>query len=146
MQDTAQTLPPSAPRTRALLVDDSRDVTGALARFVAMHADLECVGELDCAEGLVEEVVQRRPDVVVLDLTMPGSCPLGTIRALAARVPSCRVIAHSGYDDPNTREEARRAGAWELVGKRDPADLLVVIRRAAQSAPSARPASALPLF
>ncbi len=141
MQDTAQTLPPSAPRTRVLLVDDSRDVTGALARFVAMHADLECVGELDCAEGLVEEVVQRRPDVVVLDLTMPGACPLGTIRALAARVPSCRVIAHSGYDDPNTREEARRAGAWELVGKRDPADLLVVIRRAAQSAPFARPAS-----
>jgi len=140
MEDTAQTLPPSAPRTRVLLVDDSRELTGALVRFVAMHPDLECVGELNCADGLVEEVVRRCAEVVVLDLTMPGDCPMGAIRALAARFPSCRVIAHSGYTDPATREEARRAGAWELVGKGDPRDLLVVIRRAAQSAPSARTA------
>ncbi len=117
MEDTAQTFPPSAPRTRVLLVDDSRDVNGALAMFFATHSNLGCVGELDCADGLVEEVVQRRPGVVVLGLTMPGDCSLGAIRALAALVTSRRVIAHSGFTDPATRKEVRRAGAWKLVGK-----------------------------
>ena len=111
-----------------------------------MHADLECVGELDCAEALVERVVQRRPEVVVLDLTMLGACPLGRSVPWPSVFPTCRVIAQSGHNDPETREEARRAGAWELVGKGDLRDLLVVIRRAERSGRSARPASFPRLF
>lgn len=118
-------------RTRVLCVDDSPDMAEMLVRLMRAQPDLEDAGALDSAEGIVDEVVRRRADVVVLDLTMPGPPPLGAIRAIADHVPSCRVIAYSGYDDPGTREAARRAGAWELVSKHgEPGDIIAAIRRA----------------
>jgi len=141
-------LPPSAApspirRTRVLCVDDSPDIGKMLARLIREQPDLEDAGVLDRAEGLVDEVIGRRADVVVLDLTMPGFDPVVVIRALAVRLPSCRVIAFSGYDDPDTKDEVRCAGAWGLVSKHgESADIIRAIRLAgAESTPQAtRPA------
>jgi len=73
---------------------------------------------------------------VVLDLTMPGPDPVEAIRVLAERAPSCRVIAFSGYDDPETKDEVCRAGAWGLVSKHgEPRDLLRAIRLAREASP-----------
>jgi DNA-binding NarL/FixJ family response regulator len=122
----------SAHRTRVLCVDDSADIARMLARMVGQQSDLEDAGVLSSAEGLVEEAVRRRTDIVVLDLTMPGPPPLAAVRELVSRIPSCRVIAYSGYDDPETREEAASAGACELVSKHgEPGEILSAIRRAA---------------
>jgi len=118
-------------RTRILCVDDSADVADMLARLVRSEPDLESVGTLGSAEGLVDEVIRLRAEVVVLDLTMPGPSPLAAIHDLAVRAPSCRVIAFSGYDDPGTKDEVRRAGAWGLVSKHGkPADIIRGIRLA----------------
>ena len=124
---------PLAPhRTRVLCVDDAPDITEMLARLVRREPDLEDAGALDSAEGIAEEVVRRRVDVVVLDLNMPGPSPIEAIPAIAARAPSVRVIVYSGYDDPATRAAVRRAGASEVVSKNaEPADLIRAIRRVA---------------
>ncbi len=124
-------LSPSGParRTRVLCVDDSQDVGEMLARLIRKQPDLDDAGVLDRAEGLVDEVIGRKVDVVVLDLSMPGPDPIEAIRALAQHVPSCRVIAFSGYDDSGTKDEVCRAGAWGLVSKNSqPADILRAIR------------------
>jgi len=111
-----------------------------LARLIRDQPDLEDAGVLDRAEGLVDEVLGQRADVVVLDLTMPGPDPMGAIRALALRVPSCRVIAFSGYDDPEMKDEVRCAGAWGLVSKNgQPADIIRAIRSAGGEAPPPGP-------
>lgn len=118
--------------TRVMYVDDSRDITDTLAMLTLGHADLETVGTLDSTDGIVEEVLQRRAGVLVLDLTIPGESPLEAIRELAKRAPSCRVIVYSGYDDDRTRDAALRAGAWALVSKRDdPDEIIRAIRRVA---------------
>jgi len=120
------------PRTRVLCVDDSPDLVEMLARLVGGAPDMVSVGKLGSAERMAEEVVLRRADVVVLDLTMPGPAPLAAIGLLAELAPHCRVIAYSGYDDFETREAARVAGACELVSKHgEPADIIRAIRRVA---------------
>ncbi|MDZ4830020.1 MAG: response regulator transcription factor [Phycisphaerae bacterium] len=121
---------PATPRTRVLCVDDSADMSEMLALFIRRQPDMEDAGVLGSAEGIVDEVIRCRAAVVVLDLTMPGPSPLEAIRELRNQVPSCRVIAFSGYDDQDTRESAQRAGAWELVSKHgDLSDILKAIRR-----------------
>jgi DNA-binding NarL/FixJ family response regulator len=124
-------------RTRVLCVDDSVDLVVMLARMINGQPDLENVGGMASADGLSDEVERRRPDVVVLDLNMPGSPPLAAIRELAVRAPQCRVITYSGHDDDATICAALDAGAWEHISKnRDPFDILHAIRRVA-----ARPAA-----
>ncbi len=119
-------------RTRVLCVDDSGDITDMLAQLVDGTPDMVCVGTLDSAKRIAEEVILHQADVVVLDLTMPGPAPLEAIGLLAERAPRCRVIAYSGYDDLETKETARAAGAWELVSKRgEPTDIILAIRRVA---------------
>jgi DNA-binding NarL/FixJ family response regulator len=123
---------PQSPRTRVLCVDDSADIGRMVTRFIRAQPDMESVGTLDSAEGLVNECIQRRPDILVLDLTMPGPDPLGAIRALTARLPSCRVIAYSGHDDQQTSDQVFGAGAWELVSKNgEPDGIITAIRRVA---------------
>jgi DNA-binding NarL/FixJ family response regulator len=124
-------------RTRVLCVDDSTDIVVMLARMISGEADFESVGSMENADGLAGEVERCRPDVVVLDLSMPGAPPLAMIRELAARLPLCRVIAYSARDDEATVALALGAGAWECISKnKDPRDILHAIRRVA-AAPAA---------
>ena len=96
-------------RIRVVCVDDSLDVARGLCHLISGQPDLENAGIIDSPEGLIDAIEVLGPDIVILDLTMPGLSPLGTIRALASRVPSCRVIVYSGHDDPDTAEAVRRA-------------------------------------
>lgn len=106
-----------------------------LARLVRGQPDLEDVGTLDSADGLVEEVGRSEPDIVVLDLTMPGRPPLDAIRVITERFVRCRVIAFSGYDDADTVAGALGAGARALISKHgDPSDIISAIRRVAAGA------------
>lgn len=93
---------------------------------------MACVGVLDSADALIERVLEARPDVVLLDLTMPGKDPLMAIRELAVAAPWCRVLAFSGYDDDERMMNIAAAGAWGLVSKdADPTRVTKAIRRVA---------------
>ena len=131
-----------AKNIRVLFIDDEPKLTSALTRYIRDEPGLEPAGCMDTAAGIVEEVRNSRADVVVLDLTMPGPDPVQAIRDLAASVPACRVIAYSGYDDFETREEVRLAGAADLVGKgKPPQELVRVIRRVGATAAAHVPRS-----
>jgi DNA-binding NarL/FixJ family response regulator len=93
---------------------------------------LEDIGALPTADGLLEEVERRRPDVVLMDLTMPGTPPIEAVAQVALRAPWCRVIIYSGHTDDETIESALRAGARAFTPKGDdPLHVLSVIRRVA---------------
>jgi DNA-binding NarL/FixJ family response regulator len=96
--------------------------------------DLECVDARESTVGLEAAIEQHLADVAVIDLVGPGRDALEAIRSTAAMHPRCRLIAFSGHDDTQTRDEAARAGAWSLVSKHDhPTRLLEEIRRAVGS-------------
>src|SRR5678816_409097 len=81
---------------------------------------------------LTEECARVRPQVVLLDLHMPGTPPLEALKELSAAAPAVRVIVFSGLDDGETVDRAVRAGAWGLVPKVAATDaILDAIRRVA---------------
>jgi DNA-binding NarL/FixJ family response regulator len=114
-----------------LCVDDLANVNRATQLLIDSDPTMTCVGCLDSADHLVEEVRDRRPrpDVVVLDGRMPGSDSMQVTRELSAAFPSTRVIIFSGRDDSRFLQRARDAGAWACVCKDDgPETLLRAVR------------------
>jgi len=116
---------------RVLCVDDSLDVTSMLARLMSFEPDVMCVGELSSADRLMAEVGALRPDVVLIDLTMPGRDPLGAIRELKLSGSGCRVLVFSGHDDETTKASAMAAGACGVVSKDQPYENIIGAIRAA---------------
>ncbi|GMV26753.1 MAG: hypothetical protein AMXMBFR58_27840 [Phycisphaerae bacterium] len=114
---------------RLLCLDDNADVLAALA-IGARRAGIDCVGGLTECDGLCEHVRTLRPDVVLLDLTMPGTNPMTAIAELSAQFPAVSIVAFSGYDDDQTREQALNSGAAAFVSKHEDLDrVMAVIQR-----------------
>jgi len=125
----------SAPTSsiRVLLADDNVDLTGALRRLLDLEPDIECVGCVDGANGVVDAVRRCRPHVLVLDLSMPGQATPVVLRELTTGFPELRTIVFSGYGDDDARiEESLEAGACGFVCKdRGTRHLVEAIRAAA---------------
>jgi DNA-binding NarL/FixJ family response regulator len=124
----------SAATLRVLCVDDNADFARLYATIVSMEEDMESVGVLHSADLLTDEVRERNPDVILLDLAMPGRDPLAAMRELAQEAPQRLLIAFSGTDDRETVARAKAAGAAGLISKgAEPSAVLDAIRRLARS-------------
>lgn len=120
-----------------LIVDDSRDLVEVLRMVVNAEGDLHSVGAAFDGADMLQAIEQLRPQVAVVDLTMPGPAPLDAIREASRRFPQTRCIAYSGYDDPRTVEQARQAGAWGFVSKHgEISEIASAVRRVARGEPA----------
>jgi DNA-binding NarL/FixJ family response regulator len=120
-------------RVRVLCADDSPDIADLFRSVISAEADLECVGVVYSADGLERLVAAQRPDVLLLDLSMPGNDTLELVRLLARAIPETRVLVFTGHDDPATRDSVADAGAWGLVPKTgDTARVVGAIRAVAR--------------
>lgn len=122
--------------TRVLCVDDSPDITGVLRYVISADPTMECVGCLHSAKELREQVVQLRPDVLLLDATMPGEDPIEEMRALVREFPDVKAIVYSGHDGPEFTRRVMDAGAWGCVPKDGPP--AAVLRAIGEAASAAR--------
>ena len=124
-------------RIRLLVVDDEARVRQGLRMRLASEPDLEVVGEAGDGPAALHLALALRPDVVLLDLLLPGMDGIEATRLLQAAVPASSVVAFSVRDDATTRREATSAGAAAFVGKQEGPDLLLAtIRDAAGRQPS----------
>jgi len=119
---------------RVVLVDDHAVVrTGFRMLLHAPSSGIEVVGEAADGETLLAELSRWRPDVVVLDLTMPGLGGLETLRRLRTRDNAPRVLVLSAHEDTAHPRRAFDAGAHGFVSKRSaPETLPEAIRAVAQ--------------
>lgn len=102
---------------RVLLVDDQPATRAGLRMRLTLDPDLAVVGEAgDGAEALTR-TVSLAPDVVVMDLALPGVHGLAATSAIRQQAPGSAVVIHTIHDDPVTRREAREAGAAVFVSK-----------------------------
>ncbi|HEX8969379.1 MAG TPA: response regulator transcription factor, partial [Chloroflexota bacterium] len=93
------------------------------------EVDLAIVGEAEDGPQAIEVASALRPDVVLLDVALPGADGISVAGRLRTLVPDTRVVMLSLYDDAITRDRARAAGATTLVGKHEPLpNLLRAIR------------------
>jgi two-component system response regulator NreC len=117
---------------RVFCVDDHAFlIEGLQARF-DQEDDIEIVGTLASADGLVDAVARERPDVVLLDIEMPGRDPFETIEDLRTRCPDARVVLLSAFVRHSYLDVAVKVGAWGYVSKRDPPSaILDAVKQAA---------------
>jgi two-component system, NarL family, nitrate/nitrite response regulator NarL len=118
-----------------LVVDDSPVFRRGMGRAVAIHAGLELVGEADSGEAALEAIERLSPDVVLLDLRMPGLDGFGVLERLrdADPAPACRVLIVSASLDEEVEQAARAAGAAGCVSKESPrADICAAALRLAR--------------
>ncbi|MFE7129259.1 response regulator [Streptomyces sp. NPDC057638] len=96
---------------RVLVVDDQELVREGIASLLGVQPGVAVVATACDGPGAVAAAVLHRPDVALVDVRMPGMDGIGTAAALAARVPSCRVVMLTTFDDGDYVAGALRAGA-----------------------------------
>ncbi len=110
---------------RVLIVDDHAVVRSGLRRLLDAEGDIETVGEAPDADRAVFGALEHRPDVVLMDLVMPGKGGIEGMPAVLRAVPETKVLVLSMQDDPRYVREAFAAGASGYVLK-EAADTEVV--------------------
>jgi len=125
----------AAPAIRLLVVDDAPAVRRGLQMRLALEGDLRVIGEAGSGEEALTVVRALEPDVVLMDIEMPGMGGLATTQALRSFAPGSAVVTLSLHDDAESRARALAAGATAAVGKQAASEaLLAAIRDAAHRA------------
>ncbi len=114
---------------RVMLVDDHALVRMGF-RMLLADARIEVVTEADTGEQACQEYPQVRPDVVVMDLSMPGMGGLEAVRRLLAHDPKARVLALSAHEDSAHPRRVLRAGALGYLAKRSAPEALIAAVKA----------------
>ena len=110
---------------RVLLVDDHAVVRTGFRLLLQSHAELSVAGEADSGELACQRYVELSPDVVVMDLAMPGMGGLEALKRIRARNPTARVLALSAHDDVMHARRALREGALGFLSKRSAPEALI---------------------
>jgi NarL family two-component system response regulator LiaR len=118
--------------TRLLIVDDHEDVREALESRLDAAPEIDVIGCTGCWETGLEEALEMRPDVVLLETKRADGQGLGALKCLVEGCPGADVIVLTSYADAEERATARSVGAVRYLLKDiDTAQLLSEIRSVA---------------
>jgi len=118
-------------RIRVMIVDDHAVVRSGLAAFFTVFPDLELIGEAENGDEAVVRCGLLMPDVILMDLIMPGSDGVSATRQIKEKYSSVKVIALTSYQENDLVQGALQAGAIGYLMKNVTArDLAAAIRSA----------------
>jgi two-component system, NarL family, response regulator NreC len=103
--------------TSVVLADDHNVIRAGLRALLEAAPDLRVIGEAADAAGAAKLVADRRPDVLVLDLQMPGADPRRDVPRLREQVPGTAIVVLTMQSDPRVARDLLRAGAAGFVLK-----------------------------
>jgi NarL family two-component system response regulator LiaR len=127
-------------RIKVLVVDDHRVVRSGLTAFLKVFSDLEMVGEARDGREALALCDAARPDVVLMDLLMPGMGGVEATRAIRARYPSTQVIAlTSSTEDEHVREVLEAGAIGYLLKDVSAGELAAAVRAASEGRPTLAP-------
>jgi two-component system invasion response regulator UvrY len=110
---------------RVLLVDDHAVVRVGFRLLLQSQAEVSVIAEAESGEVACQRYLELTPDVVVMDLAMPGMGGLEALRRIRAHHPQARVLALSAQDDPMHARRALREGALGFLSKRSAPEALI---------------------
>lgn len=119
---------------RVAVVDDEPTMRAVLEDVVSGHRRFELVGSASTADEAIELAIRLRPDVILLDVRLPGGGPHAA-RGIIARSPGTSVVAISAHADRHTVSTMEAAGAHSYLvkGSATALDIVSTIERAAVS-------------
>jgi len=110
---------------RVLLVDDHAVVRTGFRLLLQSQAEILVIAEAESGEVACQRYLELQPDVVVMDLAMPGMGGLEALRRIRAHHPQARVLTLSAQDDPMHARRALREGALGFLSKRSAPEALI---------------------
>ena len=117
---------------RVLIVDDHPVVRNGLRRVLESEVDIEVVGEAGDAQHAVFEALAQKPDLILMDVVMPGKSGIEAIPDVLHDAPEAKVLILSMQDDPNYVRQAFAAGATGYILKEAAdTDLVAAVREVA---------------
>lgn len=117
---------------KLFLVDDQPSALRGLRQRLSLESDIRVIGEASTGVEAIERIPSLCPDIVLMDVAMPGMDGIATTIELRNRCPRSAVVILSLYDDSATRQRAQKAGAVAFVAKdRVEEQLLWTVRQAA---------------
>lgn len=134
--NTAATTFVAKPPVRLLLVDDHAVVREGYRRLLERSRSIRVVGEAADAQSAYLAFLEHRPQVTVMDISLPGASGIEALRRIRGRDPSAKVLMFSMHEDPVFAARALQAGAGGYVTKAAAPDVLVeAVLRVAQGKP-----------
>jgi two-component system nitrate/nitrite response regulator NarL len=112
-------------KKRVLLVDDSATIRKAVRPLFDSHPNFDVVGEAEHGGEAVEKAARLRPDLIILDLSMPVMNGLEAAPRLLKILPNVDLILFTAHDGPEVQRLSRAAGIRAVVQKSDAATHLV---------------------
>jgi DNA-binding NarL/FixJ family response regulator len=132
---------------RTYLIDDHNAVRQSVATMLETSEDIRVVGQAEDVATGIAEVTAMRPDVVLLDLKLPGKGGLAAIPEMFAGAPNCRIVVFTMYDNPAFVWETVNAGAaGYLLKTASKEELLHAIRAVASGAGYLQAAVTMPVL
>jgi two-component system, NarL family, invasion response regulator UvrY len=110
---------------RVLLADDHAVVRTGFRLLLQSHPDVSVVAEADSGEAACQLYAELSPDVVVLDIAMPGMGGLEALRRIRARNNQARILTLSAHDDPMHARRSLQEGALGFLSKRSAPEALL---------------------
>ena len=133
------------PQIKVLLADDHPLIIAGIRRTIEHVEDMEVVGEAHSGQELLQLIERRRPDMVLMDLMMPGVQGMEMIERIRTNWPDVKTVVLSACDDRPTIDAALLAGANAYVLKSaHTVDIASVLRQASSGAVFHAPAAAPP--
>lgn len=115
---------------KVMLVDDHAVVRMGFRLLLQGSEDIDVIGEAQCGEDAIKQFQELAPDVLVLDISMPGIGGLETIGRVLAKAPQQKILVLSAHEDVMHARRVLKAGAAGYVTKRSAADVLMQAIRA----------------
>lgn len=117
---------------RILLVDDHAVVRAGFKTLLENQGDMSVIAEAESGEAACRQFIEHAPDVVIMDLSMPGVGGIEAIRRIVSRQSDARVLVFSMHEDTLFVEQALQAGARGYIGKSSaPVVLVEAVRQIA---------------
>src|SRR5215470_8548205 len=132
---------------RIVIADDHEVVRMGIKALLHQHPELRVVGEAGTGDEAVEQAMTHQPDVVVMDIRMPGMSGVDACRKIVQQLPNTRVVMLTSFAEDELLFAAIRAGAAGYVLKRIGSDDLVrTIKAVAQGESALDPAMVQTVF
>ena len=106
---------------RVMLADDQAMVRGALAALLTLESDIQVVAQVGSGDDVLPVALEHRPDVVLMDVDMPGTDGLSATASLLERLPATRVLIVTTFGRPGFLRRAVQSRAHGFVVKVAPA-------------------------
>ncbi len=104
-------------KVRILLVDDHELFLDALRTVLSLEPDMEVVGQVSDGMAVVPAAISSQPDVVCMDVNMPGANGVDATKALRQHMPAIKIVGLSGHDDSYVMAQMAAAGAVGYILK-----------------------------